>query len=123
MSPPSKPAKSRKLPPALDCTDIELSTTLHMRSLRSPSVEREAASAHTLRVTDHPYVSSMYFSEVPSRHTGTENNHSWYPMLEAFTLQQAPKRMPLSWLVWQGEGPIFHAVRTFLLYSNAAARA
>ena len=47
-------------------------------------------------------------TEVPNHHT--ENNHSWYPMLEAFMPQQAPKRMPLSSLLWQGERPIFHAV-------------
>jgi len=60
----------------------------------------------------------MYFSELPSRCTDTENCHSWYTMLESYKLQQAPKKMPLPWSVWQGEGPIFHAVQTFLLYST-----
>jgi len=39
-------------------------------------------------------------------------------MLEAYKLQYEPKSVPLSWLVWQGERPIFHVVRTFLLYSR-----
>ena len=45
----------------------------------------------------------MYFGEVPSRRTGTENYHSWYTMLEAYKLQQAPKSVPLFWLVWQAD--------------------
>ena len=43
------------MPLALECTDIELSITLHMGPLKSPVVEREGASAHTLPVADYPY--------------------------------------------------------------------
>ena len=79
MSPNPESPKSRKLPHALKCTNIELSTTLHMRSLISPVVEREEASAHTLCVADYP---SMYLGEVSGRRTDMEIYHSQYNMLE-----------------------------------------
>ena len=51
-----------------------------MEGAKSPVVEREGASAHTLRSADYPY-----FRPCTSGHrTGTENYHSWYTMLEAY---------------------------------------
>ena len=72
------------------CTDIELSIALHMRS---PVVDREGASAHTLRVAYfRPCISVRYQAVVQARR---------------ITILGTPCV----------ERPIFHVVRTFLLYS------